>query len=439
MRRLMSRLTWPLADQAVSSFTNYLLLVLLIRGSSLQTAGAYAFIYNAYFLIQAVARGLSTEPLTVKCSPTERRWHRHASGASAMAIATGIVSALLLLGIGAGAHHVGLGQASLALGIVLPFLIAQDAVRLLYFARGRFAAAFLNDCIFAVAQIGVYAAVAATGTLTPTVLFSGWGAGGAVAAVIGFVHQRILPRPSRIAAWWRHSRDISVGFVADYTANRGSEQLALVGILATAGGPGLGAVTAARTLFAPLTTVQSAVSAAVLPAAARLHRDGEIRHLIVLTRRTTVAMAAMMLLAGVALWSLPDNIGHWLFATNWAAARSLVVPMTAFSVVNAIGFALWTVAKAQGRSSAVFVCRLAAGVLLVVGATVGGLVSWTGAVLGMTAGATILVITLGSVVSSAWRKVDQAPAGNGRHAAKRPPLLRSDTRLKRASHAEGRP
>src|SRR5262245_53463222 len=72
-----SWLAWGLADQALSSLTNFALGVLAARSLPAEAFGAFSVSFTGYLLASAIGRGLVSQPLTVRysrASPSE--WRR---------------------------------------------------------------------------------------------------------------------------------------------------------------------------------------------------------------------------------------------------------------------------------------------------------------------------------------------------------------------------
>ena len=387
-----SRIAWSLVDQGISSGSNYLLLILLIRFSTLAELGGYGLAYTTYFLFQACARGLASEPLTVRVSPSDPMWETDRREAAGASLAGSLLMALGAAGVAVVTDEP-LSQAWLALAICLPGLILQDMVRMVLFAERRMRSAALNDLLFLLVQLLTYAPLLAAGHVSGFWLFLGWGVGAYAAGAAGLAQARLWPRLLSTWSWLRRHRDIIPAYVGDYAANRGTEQLTLIGVFAAAGAPAVGIVTAARTLFAPLTTIQTGLNGFALPEAARLHRTGGERQLRALVLSFAACMVVLMVAGGVALALVPTAWGEAVMSANWSAAIGVLWPMCVFSALNAAGFALWLGSKARQRAQAVFVVRLASGLVMVVAASLGArFADATGAVVGMSAAAAVLVV-----------------------------------------------
>jgi len=401
MSRHRSRIAWSLVDQAISSGSNYLLLLALIRVSTLSELGGYGLAYTSYFLFQACARGLASEPLTVRISPSDHSWHSARQAACGASVSASVLMALGSAGLALVTDEP-LDRAWLALAVCLPGLILQDTVRMVLFAERRMRSAALNDLLFLIVQLVAYAALFVAGSSTGYWLFLCWGAGAYAAGAMGLAQARLRPRLRSTWSWLRRHRDIIPAYVGDYAANRGTEQLSLVAIFATAGASAVGIVTAARTLFAPLTTIQTGLNGFALPEAARLHREGAERQVRALVWNFAACMVVLFVTGGVVLSIIPPAWGRTVLSENWSAAVGVLWPMCAFSAINAAGFALWLGGKARQRAQAVFVVRLISGVVMVVSASLGArLANATGAVVGMSAAALVLVAGMALLQKSA--------------------------------------
>lgn len=386
-----SQVGWAITDQAVSSASNYLVLLLIIRVGTLSEVGAYGFAYTAYFLLMSLGRACTLEPLTVRLGNSDPRWRVEVSTALGLQLGVAVMlglSTFVLSQLLDGS----LSEALLMLALGLCGLLLQDATRLVYFAEMRASAACANDALLLVVQASLYAWSAATVGLSPATLVLGWAGAALVAGCAALVHLRCMPALVGWALFLRSHRNLIAAYVADYLANRGTEQLTLVGILAAGGVAPLGAVTVARTLFAPLTTVQTGLNSVVLPRAARLHRENASVSVQRIIYWLAGFMAGLMLAGGLVLALVPARSGQWALGVNWTTADQLLLPMTVFSVLNAVGFAFWIGAKARQSTGRIFVARLAAGLVMAAAATFGvTLGGATGAVLGMTIGAAALV------------------------------------------------
>ncbi len=353
------------------------------------------------------------EPLLVRFAFASRKvWMAAASSAIGFAFLLSIAISLAMAtgGLVAGGEA---GPVFVALAASLPGLLVQDAWRSAFFARGSPKSACWNDLSLLFLQAAIFAMLLYVHRLTVVFLIGGWGLAALVSSIIGTLQARLLPRPARSLAWFRAHRDIGPAFAADYIANRGAEQIALVTIGAIGGVGVLGAITAARSLFAPLTTMQSGLNSFAIPEAARLneeHRDATLRRL---SWVLGTGMAGAMLLGGMVLTKIPPHVGTGIFRGNWVAARQILIPMTVFSAVNALGYGLWIGLRGMQIAKGTLYVRGVFGAASIVGAGIGvrsGAAN--GALWALTGAAGAMAIAMGVVLSVSSNRREQArPAG----------------------------
>ena len=390
-----SRATWSVVDQVISSGANFLLLLLIIMTSDTAQVGAFGLAYTAFFLVLCVVRGVTLEPLIVRFTSAPRDgWAQAARAATgltlSLAILIGAPATLVSLAVGGFA-----GRTFAAVAAMLPGLLMQDAWRLAFFSLGRPGRACWNDALYLAVQLFGFALLAEMGAVSEVSLILAWGIAALVAGVFGVVQSGIVPRPSQSIRWLRAHRDIGPAFSADYVASRGTEQLALV-VLGVLGGLGsLGAVTAARTLFAPLTTLQSGVNVFALPELARLYLAAKIAEVRRLSLVLGVGVALVMIAGGLCLLALPDGVGESVFRSNWASARAVLVPMTVFSAVNALGYGLWVGLRGMQMAKPTLYARLASGMVTITAVAAGTMLAGaTGATWGFACGASVTAALL---------------------------------------------
>src|SRR6187399_3329543 len=128
-RAMAGRLSWGLADQAVSSLTNFAVGSYVARSLGVTAFGIFGLALVTYSLALNVSRGMATDPLMVRFSGVSNElWRRAVSRASGTALAAGAAAGAIcmLAGVAMGGS---LGHAFLCLGIMLPTLLLQDSWR----------------------------------------------------------------------------------------------------------------------------------------------------------------------------------------------------------------------------------------------------------------------------------------------------------------------
>jgi O-antigen/teichoic acid export membrane protein len=326
------RLTWGLADQAVSSMTNFVVGIFVARELGITAFGVFSLAWVTYGVVINISRGLATDPLVVRFSGVSVASWRDAVGRSAgtalaVGLATGAASVLIGMAIGGT-----LGSAFIALGVMLPFLLTQDAWRFAFFAAGQGKRAFLNDVVWGVSMIPAMFIASAQGSVVAFLL--AWGLSAGIAAAYGCVQTGTVPRWSGVSSWLRDHSDLGLRYLVENVSNSGSSQLRMYGLGAIAGIASVGTVRGAELLMGPFLAVLMGLSFVAVPEAARVLRR-EPRRLPQFCLILGGGQAAGTLLWGLCLLVfVNDYIGTLVLGSVWYTASLLIIPAT-LSVTNA--------------------------------------------------------------------------------------------------------
>jgi len=370
MKAVLRRLTWGLADQAVTSLVSFLVGVVVARQLGALQFGAFSLAWVTYGVVLNVSRGLGTDPLAVRFSGLERPvWRTAVAKSSGMAIVVGLGTGAIcaLVGLLLGGHA---GQAFIALGIVLPGLMLQDSWRFAFFASGQGGKAFVSDITWALGLVPLLYLASQHASVTLFVL--AWGGAGVFAALVSGLQAGILPRPILARRWLSEHRDLSLRYLTENLTLSGAYQLRIYGLGALAGVAAVGTVRGAEMLLGPFFIVLSGIGLVAVPEAARvLRRSVRALPLFCLALGGAQALAALgwgLLL----LFALPDKWGHALLGEVWLTASALVLPAT-LSVACA-GFNTGAAAglRALGIARRSLKAQLCASAFYLVGGVVGG-------------------------------------------------------------------
>lgn len=415
VRALAERMSWGLADQAVSSITNFIVGIFVARSLGASAFGIFSLAWVTYGVILSISRGLATDPLAVRFSGvTTACWRSAVSRTSGVAVVVGLIAGGVCALAGAligGA----LGTAFVVLGLVLPGLILQDSWRYAFFAAGQGGRAFMNDMVWAVTLIPAMMIAAIDGSVLRFVL--AWGASGTVAAAYGYIQTRILPQPGGVRAWLKQQRDLAPRYLAENVSVSGATQLRMYGLGAIAGLADVGTVRGVELSFGPFLTVLMGVGLAAVPEAGRVLRRSA-RRLISFCLLLGGVQAAAALGWGLALqFLIPDGFGEYLLGPIWVTASALVLPMTltvmmvSFSSGAAVGLRALGAAR-QSLRAQLFASAAFAGFGLA-GAAVGGAL---GSAWGIAFGCLLGAVTWWSVGLRELRAA-QVTNPTGSHAA----------------------
>ena len=327
-RSATRRLGWGVADQGMSSISNFAVNIYIARTLGPVQYGAFSLAYVTYSFALNASRGLATDPLMVRYSGAEVPvWRRAVGGCTGTALVVGIAAGVCVL---AAAVLMGgtVRLAFLALGLTLPGLLLQDSWRFAFFALGRGNQALLNDTIWVVVLLPALLVLRNTGHVNVFWFVLAWGGSGATAAAVGPLQARVIPRLGRTRKWVSQHRDLGPRYLFEGTANSASAQLRNYSIGLILGLAAVGYVQAASTLMGPFMVVFFGLGLVTLPEAARLWRNSP-RRLPWFCLAFSVGLAIVGLAWGVVLLiALPHGLGAWLLHRLWRPTYPLVLPMT---------------------------------------------------------------------------------------------------------------
>lgn len=412
--RTLRRGGWGVADQGLSSGTNFVLGVLVARATSPRDFGAFALVFAAYTVVLNLGNGMLSDPFLVRFSTDDRqRWRAAAASAGGASLALGLLAAACFLG--AAAVTGGAARASLlAFGISLPGLVLQNSWRAFFFAAARPRDAFLNDLAWAAALAGLATAALLVDAQSVLLLVLAWGLSGTLAAAVGCAQARVRPQMALTGSWLSSQRDLAGRYVAESMTLSGSTQATMYGVGFVAGLPAVGALRAAQILLGPVYVLTFGLRAVALPEAARIasRSHAALRRAVALISLGLCVLAAGL---GLVVLSLPDPVGRALLGSTWAQAEPVLLPVavgmvgTAFTMGARIG--LRALADARRSLNARLVSAVAAVVLGIAGARYDGA---TGAAWGLAAG---IWLSSARWWQQFWRALDDAPPPDGAAAA----------------------
>ncbi len=332
--RVAGRLGWGLADQGLSSLTNFVLGIVVARTVGLTEFGAFSLAFAAYLIVASLSRAVTAQPLLIRYSGVSTAdWRRGAAATTGTALLVGVGASMLALAI-ALASDGSLRSAFIALALVLPGLIVQDAWRFAFFAHGRGRAGFLNDLVWAVVQLSGFVAAIELGAGTVFWAVIAWGGAATLAAVVGIGQARLIPRPTAARGWWREHHDLLPPYIGEVAAYILSGQLLLGAVGLVAGLAVVGALRGAQVLLGPLNVVVQGLYLVVMPEAVKVLRKSA-RRLAQICLAAGLSLAAVAVVWTVILVLLPEAVGLTLMGDVWDPAHSVLFAWgMAFAAIN---------------------------------------------------------------------------------------------------------
>jgi O-antigen/teichoic acid export membrane protein len=423
------RLGWGVADQAVSSLTNFAVSIYVVRELGAVQFGAFSLAYVTYTFALTASRGLATDPLLVRVSGTDlRTWRRAVARCTGTAAAMGLATGAGVL-VAAAVLHGSAKGAFLALGLTLPGLLLQDSWRYSFFALGNGKPAFLNDTIWALTLLPALVLVRVSGHADVFWFILAWGGSAAVAAAAGPFQAGVSPTLTGAWTWLSKHRDLGARYFAEGTTWGLVSQLRTYGIGLILGLAALGYVQAANTLMGPLTILWLGMSMVAIPEAARILRSSPLRlPLFCLLLSGALTMAALAW-GVVVLVALPKGLGAAVLGPVWRHTYPLVLLQALFVTAQIAGVGSFAGLHALGAARrslrSMIIVSAAYLVFSLVGAAMGGTV---GTMRGAAVAAWIGLLVSWWQFRAALRESDQVPPGvwlwpgrrRGRHRKSRP-------------------
>jgi O-antigen/teichoic acid export membrane protein len=407
VRQASGRLSWGLADQAMSSLTNFLLTIYVARTLGAVQFGSFSLAYVTYGLAINASRGLSIEPLLIRFSGTVLpTWRRATARSTGTALLVGLATGACALAAG---RLVGgtTGLAFVALGLTLPGLMLQDSWRYSFFALGRGYHAFINDTVWAVVLLPSLVLLRISGHANVFWFTLAWGAGAVVGAAIGPLQARVVPDLAGATGWLSKHRDLGPRYLLELAGGNSTDTLRSFIVSSILGLAAVGYIQAANTLMGPFKIVIAGIGLITLPEAAMLLRRAP-RHLPLFCVAVSIGFTLVALVWGVVLLvALPRGLGQVMLGRLWRPTYPLVLPAT-LSIMGACasnGAYLGMHALGAARRSLRVV--MLTSVLIVTFALVGAL---TGGTLG-TMWYVAAAFWLGSLLS--WWQLRQALRESG--------------------------
>ncbi len=377
-RPYLSRASWALLDQGLSTATNFALVILVARRTDPAGFGLFTLALAVFTLVQGTARagvGESLLVLTGAAAPDDIR----KATVAAVPIIFAIAGASVLVTSPAWVGNESALPIAGAFAVTGGGLLLADLMRFSYFAMRRPDLAAALDGLWAALMAGGIVAWHPSDAAS-TVLI--WGSAGAVAGVIPFLAWRRPPRLAAARRWWASARTLAVRFGSEFLAGAGAGHTALLLVGALASVPAAGAVRGAMLLFGPVNLAFQALTPQAIVEGLDVGRRRGSFH-----RRLATAVSLSFLL-GVVVWTLvlmklPDGLGQSVLGSNWTAARQVVPAYAGFAVAGAIIAGPFVGLRILGAASRSFRARVISAAGTVTGAAIG---AYLGGAVGASAG-----------------------------------------------------
>jgi O-antigen/teichoic acid export membrane protein len=359
---------WTLADQIVSSGTNFLLLILVARRMPPADFGAFALLYGYYVVCIQIAQTAFADPVLVRFPRNVDSARRALRGSSGAAAVFGVLCSCALLPL-SGPILGGISVPVLILAMFLPALLVQNTLRMGFVASGQPRKAMVSDAAW-----GLFQCIAIFGVLSVTTklswVFLAWGIGGLLAAGIAIAQAGVLPRVASALDWLREYGDLARPYLVEGVVLTICTYATLLLVGKIAGLAAVGAFRAADTLFGPATVVIGAGRSIAITELSRLladrpHRIGRGAIMV------TLGFGAVGGVSGLVAMSLPTSVGAWFFGGAWQLMTPLIPAQTVYRMAQGAVLGPAGALRAVQAVGALLVFRVTTAVALLTAAAAG--------------------------------------------------------------------
>lgn len=358
-----------LADQFVSSASNFAIGVLIARAGGADALGAFGIAFLVWLAAVGVNRALITEPMTVggdtDGGPSDSDNTQLREG----------MSTTLLLGLGWAGFLAGTGGilllagldavALLALAPWMPSLLLQDYWRGMAFRCKRADRALISDVVFAVAQGSVTVALFIFDVDSVAAFIASWGIGATAGALVGLgmARVRLAGRGgfTHLRSRWACSRWFLAEFGTAFLSDQGY-LLLLPMLLGTAQ---FGEYRAGASLIGPVVIIFLAGGNVGLPECVRRLRHHGRPGLMTYTTRLSVAVFGLTTAYCVLVAVLAEPMLRLAYGEKFASAAVITQLVAAQYVLYAIGFGCGVALKAAGRMRQLWAMRTTGAVVTI--------------------------------------------------------------------------
>ena len=369
-RRLLT-----LVDQGLSSGTNFIASLAAARALDARGLGVFAVAFATYLIAQGIARAACGEALIVRhAGAPADRWPALTRASTGLATAIGLVvgAPAVVVGVLLGG---GLGGALIALGLVLPGLLVQDAWRYCLLGQGRPGAAALLDGIWLVLLVPACTLALAADEPGPATLVLAWGGAGALSVLGAVALDRVLPDLRAGRHFLVEDRVLIRRYCLEFLTGYGAYQLLVYGLAAQFGLALAGLLRLALTALSPMNVLfQGTYTIATLHGIGL--RDAGSRALVRWSAAVALALAGVATAWTAVILLLPTSVMTTLLGETWPDAEPLVpalgVWLIAIGVQSGAATGLHSIADSARSLRAQLLSSPAILVLAYLGALLGG-------------------------------------------------------------------
>lgn len=332
--RLLRDTSWGILDQALSSGSNVALTIVVARTVGPDAFGGFSLCFVVYMLVLLVVRTTGIRPFTIETAHADVQRAR-AQARALMGFALGIGCLIGCLCLIAGRLFPDPLRSGLTvLGVLLPGLLLQDAVRGIFFAWQMPRAALVNDGLWSGLQaVSLLSVLLGVENPPMALLMAGWGLPAAVAALGGLATLGTVPARMRLMPWLRTHKDLATPFAVNMMLTAAPSYVAYLVMPLVSSLEELAMVRGAYIFFGPLGVVFTGAAVIALPAIVRSGRSRSRRRMSV---QLSSSLAAVGLAWGAIVVALPDSVGRAVLGDLWEGSGPVRLLLAISLVAEAV-------------------------------------------------------------------------------------------------------
>src|SRR5439155_5118153 len=267
--------------------------------------------------------------------------------------------------------------------------LVQDQWRSVLFRDQRGAAACFNDAVWAVGMLAVLPLALAV--RNDWAIAATWGAGAALAALVGVWQVKLRPSGlSQAYAWWtRDLRHLGSWLAIENVILTAGGELTVVLLAGQLGAADLGGIRSVEVVFAPMTLVGEALAFPGIPILSRALATSAA-HARRWAWHLGFGAAALVGLYLAIAFPLRVQLLSRVFSHDFARFAVLALPIALAQLLRALSTGFSVLIKADARVHAIVVCRaLTTALTLVLGPLFAMLYGLEAAVWGLALGSAV--------------------------------------------------
>jgi O-antigen/teichoic acid export membrane protein len=387
--RPRTELVWGVVDQGFSSGTNLALSILAGQLLGPSGLGVIFLGFSMYLLALSFLRALITEPFMVATSARGQAEREAATRACMILVLVVAGATSLLMAVVGLVLTDPLGRSLLIFSPWVGFALVQDQWRSVLFRDQRGAAAGINDGVWALGMLAMLPFALAI--RDDWVIAATWGAGAALAALVGFWQVKLKPSGlANAVQWWRRDlRRLGSWLAIENVILTAGGELTVVLLAGQLGAADLGGIRSVEVVFAPMTLVGEALSFPGIPILSRALATS-LAHARRWAWQLGFGATALVGLYLAIAFPLRVQLLTRVFGQDFARFAVLALPIALAQLLRAVSTGFSVLIKADARVHAIVVTRaLTTGITLVLGPLFAALFGLVPAVWGLALGSAI--------------------------------------------------